>query len=108
MLRIPIRAKVRKIARKIAEEYRPEKIILFGSHAWGNPGKDSDIDLFIVKESQKDSIERSRDVYRIIFDEGEAVDILVYTPSQLERREKIGDPFVRNIIENGVTLYASK
>lgn len=41
---------IKKVAQKIAKEYSPEKIILFGSYAWGKPHKDSDIDLFIVKK----------------------------------------------------------
>ncbi len=49
-----------------------------------------------------------RDIYRIIFKKGEAVDILVYTPEQLERRKKLNDPFVLDIINNGKLLYARK
>ena len=41
---------IKKIAEKIAKEYKPEKIILFGSYAWGKPGPNSDVDLFVVKK----------------------------------------------------------
>ena len=45
--------KIKQVAAKIVQEYKPEKIILFGSHAWGKPIPDSDVDLFIVKNSNK-------------------------------------------------------
>lgn len=100
--------KIQQLADQIAREYQPEKIILFGSYAWGKTDKNSDIDFFIVKETRKNILDRNRDVYRIIFDKGEAVDILVYTPAQLKRREEMGDPFVQKIMKRGKLLYASK
>ncbi|MEK7562351.1 MAG: nucleotidyltransferase domain-containing protein, partial [Patescibacteria group bacterium] len=89
-------------------EYKPEKIILFGSFAWGEPNENSDIDLLIVKKSNKPNIEMMKDVYRIIFRQGEAVDVLVYTPEQFERRKKIGDPFIAKIINKGKILYGTR
>lgn len=98
--------KIRQIVEKIVKEYQPEKIILFGSWAWGNPGPDSDIDLFIVKESEEDPIERMRQVHRILFGVNAAVDVLVYTPEQTNRRLRMGDPFLRKVVNSGQTLYA--
>lgn len=100
--------KIQNVVDKIAKEYKPEKIFLFGSFAWGKPDKNSDIDLFVVKKSSKSTLEMIKDIYNIIFDEGEAVDVLVYTPEQLEKRKKIGDPFVFKIINNGKLLYGTK
>jgi uncharacterized protein len=98
--------KLQAVVDKIVKEYQPEKIILFGSWAWGEPHKWSDMDLFIVKESNKDPIERIRDVYRIIFGAGIPTDVLVYTPSQTQKRLKDGDPFLRRIFHSGKILYA--
>ena len=100
-----IRVKIAEITDKIVREYQPEKIILFGSYAWGKPSKDSDIDLFIVKETKKNIFERNREVGRIVFGSRIAIDALVYTPEQIEQRERIGDPFVRKIIGNGRIVY---
>lgn len=100
--------KIQGIADEIAAKYDPEKIILFGSFAWGEPDSDSDVDLFIVKKSDKTALEMMKDVYKIIFEKGEAVDVLVYTPEQLERRKKLGDPFVLRIINSGRLLYGAK
>ena len=97
---------IKDIADQIAKEYKPEKIILFGSYAWGEPTKDSDIDLLVVKDSDKNSLEMNREVSRIIFGRGMAMDILVYTSKQLEKRRRMGDPFLMNILNSGQILYA--
>ena len=103
-----IKIKLAGIVKQIVAEYDPEKIILFGSFAWGKPTEYSDFDLLVIKNSDKSNFEMVRDIYRIIFKNGEAGDILVYTPEQLERRKKLNDPFVLDIINNGKLLYARK
>ena len=103
-----IKIKLAGIVKQIVAEYDPEKIILFGSFAWGKPTEYSDFDLLVIKNSDKSNFEMVRDIYRIIFKKGESVDILVYTPEQLERRKKLNDPFVLDIINNGKLLYARK
>ncbi len=95
-----------EIVKKIVKEYQPEKIILFGSYAWGAPTQDSDIDLFVVKKGEKSSLEMMREVNRIVFKRDFAMDFLVYTTQQLEKRKEMGDPFIRRIIESGKILYA--
>lgn len=96
---------IRAIAEKIAREYQPEKIILFGSHAWGTPGPDSDVDLFVVKDDDASPFDRIRAVKRLLYGSGVATDVLVYTPEQLARRRAIGDPFIRDVLTRGRTLY---
>ena len=99
-----IRIKTGEIARQIIVEYNPEKIILFGSFAWGKPGPDSDIDLLIIKDTDQKFFERSMAVRRII-DGVLPVDILVRTPEEIKKRLMLGDPFYVNIIKNGKYLY---
>ncbi|MEK7173708.1 MAG: nucleotidyltransferase domain-containing protein [Patescibacteria group bacterium] len=101
-----IETKLKEITSKIVKEFQPEKIILFGSYAWGEPHEWSDVDLFIVKESEKTSLELMREVRRIIFGSGIGADILVYTPAQEQRRAAMGDPFLIRILTSGKTLYA--
>ncbi|MFZ3073588.1 MAG: nucleotidyltransferase domain-containing protein [Minisyncoccales bacterium] len=100
-----IDGKIAKISDKIVKNYKPKKIILFGSFAWGKPHKDSDADIFIIKDEDKPQIEMIRDVDRIIADRDMPVDILVYKSAQLEQRKKIGDPFILKIINSGKVLY---
>ena len=96
--------RIKKIVRRIAKNYKPEKIYLFGSFAWGKPTKDSDVDLLIVKKTRKKWIKRQIEVGEII--DGEiATDTLIQTPSEIKRRLDLGDFFYRNILKKGKLLY---
>lgn len=92
---------------KIKEQYKPQKIILFGSFAWGNPSKDSDIDLLIIKKTELKHRERSLLVRKIIREENALVgiDILVFNPEEIEERLRIGDSFISKILRKGEVLY---
>ena len=100
-------ALIRRIADRIVREYRPLKIILFGSYANGTPDEDSDIDLFIIKETADRPIDRRVEVARIVSDPTRLVPFepLVLTPEELRRRLRIGDSFVAEILEQGEVLY---
>ena len=97
---------IQKVADKIAKEFKPEKIILFGSWAWGTPNKDSDVDLFIVKKTEN-TRESAREIDGSICPRPFAIDILVYRPEQVERRKKLGDFFVNDILTKGKVLYVN-
>jgi uncharacterized protein len=75
---------IQTLVDEIASGYKPEKIYLFGSYANGEPNYDSDIDLFIVKDTDKRKIERSFEVRMGIKNYINAMDIIVYTPQELE------------------------
>jgi len=94
-----------RVADKIAKEYKPEKIILFGSHAWGKPHADSDVDLFVVKRT-KDAFELARKIDSSIFPRPFPLDLLVYTPQRVKQRKKLGDFFISDILLKGKVLYA--
>ena len=99
--------KIKDITDKIVTEYQPEKIILFGSFAWGNPTKDSDIDLLVIKKSDKSRFERAREVYTMISKKGKAVDIIVYTPEEVEKSiNDYKNLFIEDIMRNGKVLYS--
>jgi len=103
-----IRKLISEIVEKIKTEYKPEKIILFGSYAYGKPTEDSDIDLFIVKETDKRRVDRFVEVSSLIYKPGIFVSIqpIVYTPKEVEERLALGDDFVEDIIAKGKVLYA--
>ena len=94
---------------KLVAEYRPERVILFGSYAYGDPLADSDIDLLIIKETSDRPIDRWTRVRRILSDPHRklAVDTLVLTPQELSHRLRVGDQFVAEILEKGQVLYAA-
>lgn len=96
---------IENIVNQIIEKYKPEKIILFGSTARGEYGPDSDADFLIIKKDTPFyGADRIRELSRII-DREIPVDFLVYRPEEFEKRLKIGDPFLKSILEEGRVLY---
>lgn len=96
------------IAKIIADKYRPKRIILFGSLAWGKPKDYSDVDLFVIKESKERRPLRSGQIYELLWENypyNLPIDILVYTPKEIRKREVIGDPFIKKIMRQGKVLY---
>lgn len=97
--------KIKEITQKIVKEHQPEKIILFGSYAWGRPGPDSDIDLFVVKKTKEPSLKRIENFDKLFSRREFPMDFLIYTPQQVKKRLEIGDFFVKEIIDKGKILY---
>jgi len=97
--------KIKPLVSKIVDEYNPEKVYLFGSYAWGNPTVDSDIDLFIVKNTTESQRGRSRKLRNLLFGSGVPFDLFIYTPDEIKKRLNMGDFFINNIIEKGEVLY---
>jgi predicted nucleotidyltransferase len=99
---------IRKLAEVIAGAYKPEKIILFGSHAYGEPHEESDIDLLIIKKTRKAFFARLYDVRRISSEvrRGYAFEPVVLTPAEVNERLRAGDQFIDEILTKGEVLYA--
>ncbi len=102
--RIPMRA-IRAIAKHIAEKFDPERIILFGSHAYGKPTAWSDVDLLVVMDTPKGEMDAILKVGDSLPDLPFRVDIVVRSRDVLERRKKLGDWFLREITKKGKVLY---
>ncbi|MBM4046327.1 MAG: nucleotidyltransferase domain-containing protein [Planctomycetes bacterium] len=97
------------IVEKVKREYRPARVILFGSYAYGTPDRDSDIDLLIIKDTKERPIDRRVAVRRIVSDPKRLVpfDPIVLTPAEVQTRLEIGDQVLRQIMEKGEVLYAA-
>ncbi len=103
---------LQKITRRIADEFQPEQVVLFGSFAYGKPRNDSDIDLLVISNRMRDRsvVERDRRVYDIAHSclaphSILPMDILVRSPAELRYRLRIGDPFFREVMLKGRALY---
>jgi hypothetical protein len=98
---------IERIVTRIVEQYRPEKIILFGSYACGEPDAGSDVDLLIVKETNQRPIDRRITVRRIVHTSrcGMPFSPLVITPQELTQRLEMGDPFYHEIVDRGKVQY---
>jgi len=95
---------VKKIVEQIVKNYNPEKVILFGSFAYGKPKKDSDVDLLIIKRTRKRFGARLFEVAKFIKSEL-GTDILVYTPKEWEEGLKKKYYFFQEINQKGKILY---
>lgn len=104
------RAKIREITEKIKKEYKPERIILFGSYAWGKPYKWSDVDLLIVKKSKKRRIDRGYELRKELSrSDLPPIDLLIYTPDEVDKGINVNhNLFLEDIVRNGKILYAQK
>lgn len=102
-----VRGYIMDIVEKLKREYKPERIILFGSYAYGQPDADSDIDLFIVKDTAEPSSVRQRTVSQVTSDQRRhiALEPIVYTPREVQHSREVGDPWLSMILERGETLY---
>jgi predicted nucleotidyltransferase len=94
------------IVEKIVREIQPEKIILYGSYARGDFHKDSDLDLFIIKESEEPSRMLRRKVDALLRGRRFPVDIRVRKPSEVEWNFQARNPFyIHHIFKDGKVLY---
>jgi predicted nucleotidyltransferase len=89
----------------IASEFAPEKIILFGSHAYGEPHRDSDVDVLVVLPRERWRSHRPSLAIRQRIAAGFPVDILVKEPREMARRLRDGDSVLREIVEKGRVMY---
>ena len=98
---------LKEIVEKLKEEYRPLKIILYGSYAHGNPKDDSDIDLLILKDTNERKVDRFVQVKRIIYNPDRRIPIspLIYSPAELNERLRMEDDFIKEILKTGIILY---
>jgi uncharacterized protein len=94
------------ITDRITERYKPEKIILFGSYARGNPRPESDIDLLVVMDTPIKEILQAMEI-RQHLNPLFGLDLIVYTPQNLSQRLAWGDSFLQDIIDHGKVLYES-
>lgn len=101
--RVPV-SEIRKYVHKVAQRFDPDRIILFGSHAYGEPTSDSDVDLLVVMEFESRPVDMAYEIRRVV-ESSFPLDLLVRRPSDLRRRIELGDFFLKEIIENGKILY---
>jgi uncharacterized protein len=95
---------IKRLCRRIAEAFQPDKIILFGSRAYGKPRLDSDIDLLVVMPYEGSSRAQAARISRHL-DILVSLDLLVRTADEVRERIGMEDDFMREIIERGKVMY---
>ena len=98
--------RLKEITRRLVAEFAPERIILFGSHAWGHPAENSDVDLLVVvSESDVPPPQRAARAYRCLREVPVPLDILVKTREEVERTRHVPASLIHEIFERGRVLY---
>ena len=108
---IPMSA-IRRYARRIVERFQPEKVILFGSYAWGQPTQDSDIDLYVVTQDDflPSSWRQKRDIVRTVSNRildlrmRYSIDLIVHTKPMHRQFVETNSSFARQITSEGIRL----
>jgi predicted nucleotidyltransferase len=95
---------IKKFGRQIGEQFGAERVILFGSYAQGQVTADSDVDLLVIGPFKGRGVDKSVEI-RMKLRPQFPVDILIRTPEKVRQRVKMGDCFMREILEKGKVLY---
>jgi predicted nucleotidyltransferase len=103
---IPMSA-IRRFAREIAERFHPDKIILFGSYAYGAPHDDSDVDLLVIMPAHSATAQAIR-ICNAFDDWPFSLDLIVRTPKQIERGLAQNNWFLCEVVEKGKVLYDAR
>ncbi len=97
---------VRDVVRRLVSEFDPDKIILFGSHAWGEPDEGSDLDLLvIVPESQENPVQRAVRAHRCLTEIKVAKDLIIETRDEVARFSRVPASLEAQILKKGIVLY---
>ena len=94
-----------QVATRIGEAANAESVILFGSHARGDPTENSDVDLMIIAESELPRFKRARELYKLFRPYPFGMDLVVYTPEEIAKGKKSSVSFVSTVLREGKTLY---
>ena len=101
------RDKIKLLCSEIAREFHPDRIVLFGSHAYGKPRLGSDVDLLVVMPFEGSPFRQAAAILgHVVQTVGiMPLDLLVRTGQQVRERIQMGDSFMREIIERGLVMY---
>jgi len=98
---------IEEVVRRVVQVADPASVILFGSRARGDAHPDSDFDLLVVRESDQPRHERSAPIYTALADMPVEVEVMVYTPAEIEEWQQVSQAFVTTAIREGKVLYTT-
>lgn len=100
-------AQIEAYGRAIGREFHPQRVVLFGSHAYGTPHEDSDVDLLVVMPFRGKPPSMASKI-RMRLRSPFPMDLPVRTPEKVRERLEMGDPFMRDILRDGKVLYEAR
>lgn len=95
---------IQGLADRIAAKYHPDKVVLFGSRAYGTPNADSDADLLVILPFEGKPFRKSLEILNYL-DVRFPLDLIARQPEDVERRYREGDPLIREALDRGRVLY---
>ncbi|MGD1867783.1 MAG: nucleotidyltransferase domain-containing protein [Phormidesmis sp.] len=95
---------IQEFCQEVIDKFQPEKIILFGSYAYGEPNQDSDVDLLVILPFEGHPTKKNIEIRHAI-DYHFPLDLLTRTPQNIEKRLEMGDFFIQEILQKGRVLY---
>lgn len=95
---------IQELARQIAAEFQPRRIVLFGSRAYGRPRPDSDVDLLVVLPFTGSALKLAAEIVDRV-NPSYSLDLVVRSPDDVAQRYKFGDPLIREAMDRGRVLY---
>jgi predicted nucleotidyltransferase len=98
------RRQIQAYAKEIARQFRPRRIILFGSYAYGKPSVDSDVDLLVIMPHKGRGVHKAIEI-GVKTPAPFACDLLVRSPSKIRQRLAWGDSFIKEVLDKGKVLY---
>ena len=104
-MRSPNDSVVRDIVRRIVDTVQPERVILFGSQARGDARPHSDFDVLVIKQSDEPRYRRSIPLYVALADLPVEVEVMVYTPEEVNEWSAVPQAFVTTAVREGTTIY---
>lgn len=96
---------IQEVTDRIVAAYEPEKIVVFGSWAWGDPDADSDLDLLVIKASNLRRDKRGQEISRLFASRRFPLDVLVYTPEEVKKCLRMKGSFVKYVLDQGRVVY---
>lgn len=96
---------IERVAQRIGNAANAERVILFGSYARGEADENSDVDFMIIAESDMPRFKRSRELYKMFRPYPFGMDLVVYTPSEIEKGKRSHISFVSHVLQEGKILY---
>ena len=98
------RNKIQTFVEEVVRQFHPKRVVLFGSHAYGTPNEDSDVDLLVIMPHKDHSAVQAAEIRKSIR-AGFPLDLLVRSPQTIRKRLRMKDSFIQEILERGETLY---
>jgi len=101
------RNKIHAFVDEVVRQFRPKRVVLFGSYAYGEPNEDSDVDLLVIMPHKEHSAVQAAEILKCIR-AGFPVDLIVRSPQTIQQRIEMDDYFITEILGQGETLYEGR